>query len=283
MAHAPLTSLWKLLLYAGFTLVLLPAQIFALRFHRGWARQLPIFYHRICARLLGFRITIEGERSAARPTLFVVNHSSYLDITLLGAALEASFIAKSEVARWPVYGVLAKLQNTVFVERNRSRVAGQRDHIAERLATGDSLILFPEGTSNDGNRTLPFKSALFEVADIEIGGQKLAVQPVSLAYTRLNGIAIGRTFRPFFAWYGDMDLAPHLWRVLGLGVIEVEIRFHPVVTLAQLGSRKALASYCQNAVAKGVSDSLAGRAPIVPPPATREATAQPAQSAIASG
>jgi 1-acyl-sn-glycerol-3-phosphate acyltransferase len=275
MATAPLTSLWKLLVYLGFTLGLLPVQIVAVRFRARLARRLPLFYHRICARILGFTITVQGERSAARPTLFVANHSSYLDITLLGAVLEASFIAKSEVARWPVYGVLARLQNTVFVERNRARVAGQRDTIAERLSAGDSLILFPEGTSNDGNRTLPFKSALFDVADIEIAGQPLAVQPVSLAYTRLNGIAIGRTFRPFFAWYGDMALAPHLWRVLGLGRIEIEIRFHPVVTLAELGSRKALAAYCQQEVAAGVSASLSGRA-LIPADKPHEVAAEPA-------
>jgi 1-acyl-sn-glycerol-3-phosphate acyltransferase len=273
MASAPLTSLWKLLVYLAFTLCLLPAQVIALRLRPDWSRRLPVFYHRICTHILGFHVTVEGEQSGARPTLFVANHSSYLDITLLGSVLEASFIAKSEVAQWPVYGLLARLQNTVFVERNRARVAGQRDTIADRLTQGDSLILFPEGTSSDGNRTLPFKSALFDVADIAINGAPLPVQPVSLAYTKLNGIAIGRVFRPFFAWYGDMELAPHLWRVLGLGRIDVEIRFHPVVTLAELGSRKALAAHCQQAVAAGVSASLSGRPAISSP---SQAVAQPA-------
>lgn len=273
MVSAPLTSLWKLLVYLAFTLCLLPVQVIALRLRPDWSRRLPVFYHRICTRILGFHVTVEGEQSSARPTLFVANHSSYLDITLLGSVLEASFIAKSEVAQWPVYGLLARLQNTVFVERNRARVAGQRDTIADRLTRGDSLILFPEGTSNDGNRTLPFKSALFDVADIAINGAPLPVQPVSLAYTKLNGIAIGRVFRPFFAWYGDMELAPHLWRVLGLGRIDVEIRFHPVVTLAELGSRKALAAHCQQAVAAGVSASLSGR-PAIPSPSP--VVAQPA-------
>src|SRR4030095_4474633 len=117
--------------------------------------------------------------------------------------------------------------------------------------------------SNDGNRTLPFRSALFGVAErtAEDGAPEppLTIQPISLAYVRLNGMPIGRSLRPFLAWYGDMELLDHLWQVAGLGRITVAVEFHPPVTLAQFGSRKPLSEYCQRAVAEGVATALAGR------------------------
>jgi 1-acyl-sn-glycerol-3-phosphate acyltransferase len=145
----------------------------------------------------------------------------------------------------------------VFVDRKMRSTAQQRDAIAERLAAGDALILFPEGTSNDGTFVLPFKSSLFSV--VFNREQPVTVQPVSLAYTRLDGLPIGRMLRPFFAWYGDMDLAPHLWRLLGLGVIEAVVEFHQPVAVADFPSRKALAAYCEGRVVAGVSRLLTGR------------------------
>jgi 1-acyl-sn-glycerol-3-phosphate acyltransferase len=215
--------------------------------------------------LLDLHIEIRGDMSTAHPTLFVCNHSSYLDISVLGSIIKGSFIAKAEVADWPVFGYLAKLQRTVFVDRQRRTTTHyQRDQLARRLDEGDNLILFPEGTSNDGNRTLPFRSALFSVAERKgESGQPeplpLSIQPVSLAYVRLNGMPIGRSLRPLLAWYGDMELLDHLWHVAGLGRIVVAVEFHPPVTLAQFASRKALSEHCQRAVAEGVAVALAGR------------------------
>ena len=114
-----------------------------------------------------------------------------------------------------------------------------------RLENGDNLILFPEGTSSDGNAVLPFKSALFSVAQVEPHGRPLLVQPVSLAYTRLDGMPVGRALRPYFAWYGDMTLAPHFWEVAGLGHTTVDVVFHSPVTIAGYESRKALADHCR--------------------------------------
>src|SRR5262249_58499052 len=137
--------------------------------------------------------------------LFAANHTGYLDIAVLGSVMPGSFVSKAEVASWPLFGWMAKLQRCVFVDRQVRSTAQQRDAIAERLAAGDALILFPEGTSADGNFILPFKSALFSV--VYKRDQPVTVQPVSLTYTRLDGLPIGRMMRPFFAWYGDMDLA----------------------------------------------------------------------------
>jgi 1-acyl-sn-glycerol-3-phosphate acyltransferase len=253
---------FRLAVYLGFTAPMMGVQGALLLAKSPWRASFPRWYHRVCCRILGFRLEIRGEISQRHPTLFIVNHTSYTDITILGAVLDASFVAKTEVASWPFFGWLAKLQRTVFVDRRaRNGAAQQRDALATRLEAGDNLILFPEGTSNDGLRVLPFKSALFSVAEYKAHGEPLAVQPVSLTYAKLDGMPIGRALRPFVAWYGGMDLAPHLWELLGLGVITAVIEFHPVVTIAELGSRKRLAEHCRRAVMAGVVAALTGRDP----------------------
>ncbi|MCR9257884.1 MAG: 1-acyl-sn-glycerol-3-phosphate acyltransferase [Alphaproteobacteria bacterium] len=259
----PILAFTRLMSYLALTGVMAPMQATALVLRIPLSKTLPRIYHRICCRILGFKIVIRGRRIKKGPVLFVSNHVSYLDISVLAAVVTGSFIAKAEVADWPFYGVLAKLQRTVFVRRERNHVGKQADEIGDRLAQGDRLILFPEGTSGDGNRVLPFKSALFAVADRDVNGAPLTVQPVSIAYTRLNGMPMGRAIRPFFAWYGDMSLAPHLWTMLGLGRATVEVRFHPPITFQELGGRKALAAHCEKEVAAGVSAALKGKRALV--------------------
>jgi 1-acyl-sn-glycerol-3-phosphate acyltransferase len=256
----------RMMVYLAWTLALMPVQAVGLMLKRPWVATFPRFYHRQCCRILGFDVRRIGEPVAARPVLFASNHVSYADITVLGSLIAGSFVAKNEVAGWPLFGQLAKLQRSVFVDRQVRSTAQQRDAIAERLAAGDALILFPEGTSADGNFILPFKSALFSV--VYKRDQPVTVQPVSVAYTRLDGLPIGRMLRPFFAWYGDMDLTPHLWRLVGLGRIEAVVEFHSPVALTDFQSRKQLAEYCQRRIEAGVSRQRAGRsdAPVVVPP-----------------
>jgi lyso-ornithine lipid O-acyltransferase len=253
-------------IYLVWTLLLMPVQAVGLVLRRRWVAELPRFYHRRCCRILGLDVRQIGEPAVARPVLFAANHVSYTDITVLGSLIPGSFVAKSEVARWPFFGWLAKLQRSVFVDRQVRSTAQQRDAIAERLAAGDALILFPEGTSGDGNFVLPFKSALFSVVFNK--DQPIVVQPVSLAYTRLDGLPIGRRLRPFFAYYGDMSLGPHLWRLLGLGKLEAVVEFHPPVMVGDFPSRKALADFCHQRINDGVSRLLSGRTD-APLPATK--------------
>jgi lyso-ornithine lipid O-acyltransferase len=272
--------LWRLALYLAWTLALMPVQALGLVLRQSWVSTFPRFYHRWCCRILGLRVRRIGQPAAARPVLFAANHISYLDITVFGSLIPGSFIAKREVARWPLFGWLAKLQRSVFIDRQVRSTAAQRDSIAGRLAGNEALILFPEGTSGDGNRVLPFKSALFSVAD-RGGSDSLIVQPVSIAYTRLDGMPIGRTLRPLFAWYGGMAMAPHLWNVLGLGKIEVIVEFHRPTSLAECGSRKLLARYCQERVAAGLEAALTGRRqPAAAPP--QEQPRRPAAADIAA-
>ena len=259
MGHSIPRSILRLVAYFAVTLPLMPLQALLLAVGSPLASRLPHVYHRLICRVLGIEIDIHGTISPARPTLFVSNHVSYLDIEALSAAVPTCFVAKHEVAGWPLFGWLAKLQRTVFVARRTNGVAQERDGLARRLDEGDNVVLFAEGTSGDGNRLRPFKSALFSVAEGAVHGRPLTVQPVSVAYTRLDGMPIGRQWRPFFAWYGAMDLAPHLWHVLGLGRLTVTLIFHPPVTLAELGSRKALAAHCHRVIAAGLEAANSGR------------------------
>jgi 1-acyl-sn-glycerol-3-phosphate acyltransferase len=276
---ATLRRLARLVLYLALTLPLMPVQALLVAMKSPLAHRLPRVYHHWSSRILGFRVTVAGTPSAARPTLFVSNHISYVDIEVLGGRVEGCFIAKREVARWPLLGWLAKLQRTVFIDRRQRSTADQRDAIRERLDRGDNLILFPEGTSGDGARVLPFKSALFSAADYHGPHGPLPVQPISLAYVRLDGIPLGRFYRPFFAWYGDMELASHLWAMLGMGVVGVEVTFHPPVTLTALGSRKALAEHCWRVIGTGLSGAIAGRSQEWSPVAAEPAAA-PAREAV---
>ncbi len=257
-------------LLAGFlllTVTLIPVQWTALRVRKSWGARVPRFYHALVCRLIGTRVQVSGTPLVQDgPVLLAANHTSWLDIPILSSVLPCSFVAKSEVGSWPFFGTLARLQRTVFVERKRRhQTAEHRDRIHERLSEGDTLVLFPEGTSGDGNRALPFNSALMSVAQRDVrnglGSTKVQVQPVSVAYTRLHGLPMGRFYRPLFAWYGDMDLVPHLWEAFCIGPIDVQIRYHEPVTIDQFQSRKDLTAHCQSVVHEGVAAMLAGRTP----------------------
>ena len=265
------------------TILGIPYQSAALRF--GWksARRFPNQYHRFMAKLFGIRIATIGTPVMGEGVLIVANHTSWLDIVIFSAVAQLSFVAKAEVATWPFFSTLAKLQRTVFVERTRRTATGEaRDQIRERLLAGDTLVLFPEGTSSDGNCVLPFKSALMgaveaRVADGRGGTRAVKVQPVSTAYVGLYGMPMGRENRPLFAWYGDMELVPHLWEALKTGPIDVVVEFHPPLDVDAVGGRKALAGKAEAMIRRGQARALAGLhgpTPVEnPAPATADAPA----------
>ncbi|MBI1207731.1 MAG: 1-acyl-sn-glycerol-3-phosphate acyltransferase [Azospirillum sp.] len=274
---SPVLGAARLTVYLLVTALLVPLQALAVWLRWPLRRSLPRVYHALCTRILGFRLVVIGERSRERPTLFISNHSSYLDIEVLSSVIPGSFVAKTEVAAWPFFGVLAKLQETVFVARQaRGQVGRQRDEMRDRLMGGDNLILFPEGTSSDGNRLLPFKTALFAAAAMRIGERPLVVQPVTVTATALDGIPLGRALRPLYAWYGDMELVPHLWALVKLTGITVVVEFHRPVTAEQFRSRKGLADHCWQVMAAGISRALSGRLEPKAPPEPAAASADPA-------
>ncbi|MEN3396064.1 lysophospholipid acyltransferase family protein [Brucella melitensis] len=247
----------------ALSLSLIPFQYLFLKLKNGWKRRLPNFFHRIVARLFGFRIRTVGKLHEGCPLLLVSNHTSWSDIVVLSAVGQVSFIAKSEVRDWPVFGMFAVLQRTVFVERaRRGKTVHQTSEIANRLIAGDAMVLFAEGTTSDRNRVLPFKTALFGAAHAairEAGVAEVAVQPVAIAYTRVHGMAMGRYFRPLVSWPGDVELMPHLNGILREGAIDVEVRFGEPVFVTAETDRKALARTMENRVRALLQSALLGR------------------------
>lgn len=243
-------------------LVLLPVQFVAVAVHQPTARRFPRVFHTIMLWLVGMRVEVTGEPVRGEPVFFISNHASYLDVIVLGSRIEACFIAKSEVAGWPFFGWLAQASRTVFLEREkRAQTHRQRDTLIARMASGDSLVLFPEGTSNDGNKIKRFKSALLSAAEGDLPGGKPPprVQPVSIAYKGVHGVPMGRPWRPKFAWYGDMELMPHLYELMQVGPCEVEVHFLAPVSAADFASRKDLTEHCYREIAATMGAVLQGK------------------------
>jgi lyso-ornithine lipid O-acyltransferase len=242
------------------TLAAMPVQWLFIKLRLRAARTFPGQYHRLVCALFGIHIRITGKPVTGEGVLLVANHTSWADILIFSAATPLSYVSKAEVARWPFFGTLARLQRTVFVERERRSTTGTaRDVIRERLLAGETLLLFPEGTSHDGNRVLPFKSALLGAAEAVLAsGKHVAVQPVSAAFTQLHGLPMGRENRPLFAWYGDMEMVPHLWEAILAGPIEVAVQFHPPLSLDEM-DRKTQAIRARQVNQAGVSEALQGR------------------------
>lgn len=195
-------------------------------------------------RLLGIASSWHGPPAPA-PAVLIANHSSWLDIFALNAGQTLVFVSKSEVARWPGIGWLARATGTVFINRDRRETAAQVVALRARLAQGERLVLFAEGTSSDGLRVLPFKPALF--AAFAGAKEGLQLQPVTIRWTA----PAGEDAR-FYGWWGDMDLGPHLLRVLAQkrqGSLQV-IRHAPIA--ADSADRKVLAAQAEQAVRDGL-------------------------------
>lgn len=269
MTGSWLLGLSRVIPFLLLTFALMPVQMLLLALKLPAAADLPRLYHRWSCRIFGFKIVVRGTPSPTHPTLFVSNHSSYFDIQVLGSLFNGSFIAKAEMTGWPLIGTLARLQRSVFVDRKPINVGAHSTEISQRLAAGDSLVLFAEGTTSDGNRLLPFKSSLFSVAEQAPEDLNLTIQPVSIIATGLDDMPLGRAMRPLYAWYGDMPLAPHVWAALKAGRLTIEVEFHQTFTAGGL-SRKQLCAKSEAAVEAGVVRAITGRAGSGAPPPHRD-------------
>jgi lyso-ornithine lipid O-acyltransferase len=251
-------------IFALVTIVLMPVQWLAVALKRPLRRRIPVFYHRFVCRLLGVRVSVSGALVDARPLLIVANHSSWLDISIITSLAPVVFVAKSEIARWPFFGLLAKQQRTVFVERDRRHKTGEVNaQIAQRLAEGDPVLLFGEGTAGDGNRVLPFRTALIGAARDAIasaGNEKVWIQPLSIAYVSQQGVALGRHLRPRAAWYGKMKLTEHIGRIVRIGAMDVSVTWGDPIPYDGATDRKVLARQLESAVRATTLAALRGKA-----------------------
>jgi 1-acyl-sn-glycerol-3-phosphate acyltransferase len=243
--------------FAVLTLPLMPVQQALLWFFPQTARTFPHHYHRLLCRLFSIRLTVVGNLPPPGPCLVIANHVSWLDIVILSAVMPLSFVAKREVSRWPFFGTLARLQRTVFVDRERRHATAKvADSVAGRLAAGETIVLFGEGTSHDGASVLPFKSSLFAAAT----APHIGIVPVTLAYRSIWGLPMTRRERPSFAWYGDMNLISHLWNFMGEGPLGVIVVIHEALSVETGLNRKTAAEACEKAVRQGLVATLHGTA-----------------------
>lgn len=241
MTKRPLRGALRGFLFLALTglllLLYLPAMVLGerakLMVRRIWCRA--------CARIVGVRFTVEGRPFGDCPTLYVANHVSYLDILVLGAVLDGTFIAKSEIASWPLFGLLGRMTRTLFIRRHWRSALIQRNALAARMRQGESFILFGEGTSSDGLGVLPLKTSLLSVAEPWVLDCPVAVQPVTLVFAQLaDGTTIGRNNCDIYAWYGDGEFLPHLWRALQHEGLEIQVRVADPILSWSVRSRKLL-------------------------------------------
>jgi 1-acyl-sn-glycerol-3-phosphate acyltransferase len=244
------------------SLILIPFHLLFLWLKHPWRNRLPRIWHKAALRLIGVKVTVRGSLQAQRPLLIVANHSSWLDILVLASVADVTYVAKAEVRDWPVFGILARLQRSVFIVREQKRrTQDQADEIAERMNAGEVVVLFPEGTTSDGNRLFVTKSALFGAASSAASHApdgRVHVQPVAVGYTRIHGMPMGHYHRPVAAWPGDVALLPHLKGVLGTGALDVEVNFGQAIAVTSSTNRKQLAQAAEDEIRRLLEEVLHG-------------------------
>jgi len=247
-----------LLCLSIFIIITIPIQLLLNFFKLKLKNTYPLFFYKVIKNIAGININTEGfERREPGGTgiLYIANHVSWFDILCLGSILNARFIAKKEVASMGIFGFLAKLSNTFFIDNfNKNKIYQYNNFIREKLINGESLILFPEGTTSDGNSIGKFKSSLFEC--LNSSESSINVQPISICYVRKNNLPMGIYSRRFIAWVGEISMVSSMKEFLSSGSITVNLIFHPKVLINQFNSRKELSSFCEEQILIGLNKTI---------------------------
>lgn len=265
-------SYLKILLFVLWSLPLVAAQSILMPFHLGpISYKIPRLWHWGLCRVFGMRVRIVGTPlPTTKPVMFISNHISYLDILVMGSKIEASFVAKNDVAKWPVFGFLANLQQTAYISRASRDALKEKHSLQSYLKAGKSIILFPEGTTNNGKTILPFKSSLFVLAlEHHLTDGQLMIQPFSIRVSAKSG-KTGQVDAQNYSWAFDDDtpIGAHLMRFArGHGCI-LELVFHTPVDPKQYNDRKTLCRVIETMVTNGHRDGTVQPVPIIEPDLT---------------
>ena len=215
---------------------------------------IPQYWHWLVCKIFGIQVIIKGQPQKTQGTFFVGNHLSYFDIPVIGANLKGYFIAKKEVETWPLFGILSKLQKTVFILRSSSGIAEAGNHISKHLLNGNNLVIFPEGTSSDGTDVLPFRSSLFNFLTTDLYRDTVTIQPFTLRLVEINGREpVTQDNRDLYAWYGEMELPPHLWAFACSKGACLELCFHDSFKIDNSDTRKTLSLKSYTFVRNGLT------------------------------
>lgn len=251
-----LRALVKCLLFVSITLVMfVPVLLlWGLHLERARARLVQLYFY-LFGRVSGVRYTLEGEVSTLRPLMLVANHSSYLDIFVLGSIVPLSFTPKLEIRSWPIVGFFCVLADCIFIERRPADMQRAQAEMGARLNTGKVLALFPEGTTGDGFNVMPFKSGFLNLVE----AHDLPLQPISIAYTHIGDMPLSAANREQVAWIGEASFVTHFWRLLKFPSVRVHVTCYDIARIAQFEDRKALAKACESTIRAGLMQQLEAR------------------------
>ena len=239
----------KVIIILAWILILLPIQIFFILIKSNLRFFLPLIFHKFLLKVLGVRVLITGTPSNRKPLILIGNHCSYLDIIILGSILPVCFVAKSEIKGWFLFGLLASLQNSIFIDRRNLRTLESLKKVSKNLSTNFAMIIFPEGTTNNGKKVLKFRTSLFKIFEDD---PTLGLQNFSLCYTHINSMPLDNRMRPNIAWYGEMSLLTHLKRLLNYSSIRAKLQFHPMNVPYGI-KRKVISEQSREQVIKGIN------------------------------
>ncbi|NVK19444.1 MAG: 1-acyl-sn-glycerol-3-phosphate acyltransferase [Methylocystaceae bacterium] len=247
----------RALFFLSWTVLLVPPYLLIFILGRRIRRPFVNLWHRGVCKIIGMKVKHHGTAYQGKRVLLAGNHISYLDIPILASCHDITFVAKADVAGWPLFGFLARIAQTAFIERKPSKTRQQKVELQQRILDGEHLMVFPEGTSSKGEIVLPFKSSLFEMVMEDHIRSECAIQPVTIAFSRkTDGTALTPDERDSFAWYGDMTLPPHLWRVFCLEGCYVDVIFHSPAMASDFADRKEAAAWVETRVANGLAGLL---------------------------
>lgn len=246
-----LRILFFIFIYLPVMIVGIPVMFVITRLGLYWNGPVRLFHWCGC-KFLGMKVKMIGEPSHDRATLIVSNHISWTDIIAVGSIADVTFVAKSEIAKWPFVGFMASLQRTLYVDRKRRTDAHRASReMGKRLAAGGAVLLFGEGQSDIGTHVLPFRSALIGAAQHameEAGAGEVMIQPLTIAYTKLQGLPVGRTDRSLIAWIKSKSVKQNIREILTGGTREVTLAFGTPRPLSAGADRKLVAKETENEV-----------------------------------
>lgn len=229
-----------------------PLQFLLIRFDLPFSGLVPRGFHRLACLFLGLRVSVLGKPKHGQPVLLVSNHIAWTDIIAIGSVADVSFVAKSDIARWPLVGFIASLQKTIYVDRTRRHDTGRAlSEMVRRLAAGGTIVLFAEGQSDIGTHVLPFRSALVgaaQAAMVEFGARNVVVQPMAIAYTRVQGLPISRNERAMIAWNKSKSVRQNIIEILTGPVKDITIAFGEPRPLTETDNRKRVTRACESEV-----------------------------------
>ena len=244
---------FKFVIFIYLTITLILFKTFLQIFTKRISQKLVRIFHKLVLWLINIDVEVIGNRNLNNvPTLYVSNHLSYLDIPVLGSAINGRFIAKNEISNWPIIGYLSKVGETIFTNRNLRFLKTNKSIISDYISRGDNIILFPEGTTSDGIRVLKFKSSLLT----SLEQKNIFIQPIVINYESINGMPLNRWLKPIIAWYGDMDLQLHLINILKLFSIKAKITMLPALNGRNFSNRKDMTSTLHHAIDSFYSNEL---------------------------